>query len=149
MFLQAGFFLGPSIPIGPLVKYKKLLFPFGGPDILNTISSFGYAFFLFLNSVQMDFTLIKKTGRKAWVIALLSLFTPIIFGFLFIFFTRPVWLGLLGPEEAYGLPVVVISHSGCSFAVIASLLSDVEILNSELGRLALSSAFVSDISGCY
>ncbi|GAU21038.1 hypothetical protein TSUD_132500 [Trifolium subterraneum] len=43
--------------------------------------------------------------------------------------------------------MVFVSHSGCSFAVIASLLSDLGILNSELGRLAMSSAFLIDLSG--
>ncbi|CAL5202099.1 unnamed protein product [Lathyrus oleraceus] len=145
--VMTGFLLGPSIKCGHLDVYKKLLFPFGGPDILNTISSYGYAFFLFLNSVQMDFTLIIKTGKKSWVIALLSYFLPIMVGFIFIFLTRPIWLGLLGSEQAFNLPIIVISQSGCSFAVIASLLRDIGILNSELGRLALSSAFLNDISG--
>ncbi|XP_058782450.1 cation/H(+) antiporter 4-like [Vicia villosa] len=145
--VMAGFLLGPSISLGPLDEYKKMLFPFGGPDILNTISSYGYAFFLFLNSVQMDFTLIRKTGKKSLVIALLSYYLPIMVGFLIIFLTRSVWINLVGEEQAYNLPIVVISHSGCSFAVIASLLRDIGILNSELGRLALSSAFLNDIAG--
>ncbi|KAL5074771.1 hypothetical protein RYX36_013755 [Vicia faba] len=144
---MTGFLLGPSIPLGPLSEYKKLLFPFGGPDILNTLSSYGYAFFLFVNAVQMDFTLITKTGKKSWVIALLSYFLPIMVGFLFIFITLPIWKGLLGDDQAFNLPIIIISHSGCSFAVIASLLRDIGILNSELGRLALSSAFLNDIAG--
>ncbi|KAI4305638.1 hypothetical protein L6164_028994 [Bauhinia variegata] len=41
--------------------------------------------------------------------------------------------------------VTFISHSITSFAVIANLLSDLKILNSELGRLALSTALVSDM----
>ncbi|KAJ1384120.1 Sodium/solute symporter superfamily [Sesbania bispinosa] len=145
--VMAGFLLGPSIPTGPFEIYKKMLFPFGTADILNTISSFGYIFFIFLNAVQMDFTLITKTGKKAWVIALLSLFTPIIVGTILMTTFSPLWNHLVGAEESYALPVVVISHSGCSFAVIASLLNDLKILNSELGRLALSSAFLNDISG--
>lgn len=50
----------------------------------------------------------------------------------------------MGNFEAKNLPVIVIGQSGCYFAVIASLLSDLEILNSELGRLALSTAMVMD-----
>ncbi|XP_058782449.1 cation/H(+) antiporter 4-like [Vicia villosa] len=95
----------------------------------------------------MDFTLITKTGKKSWVIALLSSFLPMMVGFLLIFLTRSFWRSLIGEEQAYNLPIVVISHSGCSFAVIASLLRDIGILNSELGRLALSSGFLNDIAG--
>ncbi|WVY93797.1 hypothetical protein V8G54_032885 [Vigna mungo] len=50
-------------------------------------------------------------------------------------------------EDISALPVVFISHSSCSFAVISWLLNDLGILNSELGRLALSAAFVNDVAG--
>jgi len=50
----------------------------------------------------------------------------------------------MGDFEAKNLPVIVIGQSGCYFPVIAALLSDLEILNSELGRLALSTAIVMD-----
>ncbi|KAK7401011.1 hypothetical protein VNO78_12321 [Psophocarpus tetragonolobus] len=144
--VMTGFLLGPSIPTGPLEKYKKMLFPFGTPDIISTVSSYGYAFLLFLNSVKMDLSLITKTGNKAWVIAISSYFVPIIVGFLSMAVYGKKWQEMLG-EDAVGLPVVFISHSGCSFAVISSMLNDLGILNSELGRLALSSAFVNDVLG--
>ncbi|XP_027340771.1 cation/H(+) antiporter 4-like [Abrus precatorius] len=128
-------------------KYKQQLFPFGGPDILNTVSSLGYCFYLFLNSVQMDLTLITKTGKKAWVIALTSYFAPIIVGYTVMFSFYSLWTKILGAHDTGGLAVVFISHSSCSFAVISSMLNELGILNSELGRLALSSAFVNDITG--
>ncbi|XP_019432096.1 PREDICTED: cation/H(+) antiporter 3-like [Lupinus angustifolius] len=146
--VMAGFLLGPSIPTGPFDKYKQMLFPYGSPDILNAISSLGYAFFLFLNAVQADFTLTTKTGKKAWAIGLTSVLTPIAIGYLVIesktFF--PFWESLLGNYEATSLLAVVISHSGCSFTVIAQFLTDLGILNSEIGRLALSSSFVINLS---
>ncbi|KAF1891857.1 hypothetical protein Lal_00016887 [Lupinus albus] len=146
--VMAGFLLGPSIPTGPFDKYKQMLFPYGSPDILNAISSLGYAFFLFLNAVQADFTLTTKTGKKAWAIGLTSVLTPIAIGYLVIesktFF--PFWESILGNYEATSLLAVVISHSGCSFTVIAQFLTDLGILNSEIGRLALSSSFVINLS---
>lgn len=146
-YFQAGFLLGPSIPTGGFEKYKKMLFPFGSPDILNTLSSFGYAFFLFINSVQMDLTLITKTGKKAWFIALLSFITPIILGVMIMAFTQKIFVNFVGNYEYYSIPVILISHSSCSFTVIALLLNDLGILNSELGRLALSTGLLNDIGG--
>jgi len=144
--LQTGFLLGPSIPTGPLEKYKKMLFPFGSADILGAVSSLGYSFYLFLNSVQMDLSLITKTGRKAWVIGLCSYCIPIMLGCGSVTMMSSMWEKIMG-DEISSLPVVFISHSSCSFAVISSLLHDLKILNSELGRLALSAAFVNDVSG--
>ncbi|CAJ1964603.1 unnamed protein product [Sphenostylis stenocarpa] len=144
--VMAGFLMGPSIPTGPLEKYKRMLFPLGSADILSTVSSLGYSFFLFINSVQMDLSLITKTGRKAWVIGLCSYFIPIIVGFVTMNSVRPLLVEIMG-DDIYGLPVVFLSHCGCSFAVVSALLHDLKILNSEIGRLALSAAFVNDVTG--
>ncbi|KOM51901.1 hypothetical protein LR48_Vigan09g056000 [Vigna angularis] len=144
--VMTGFLMGPSVPTGPLEKYKKMLFPFGSPDILSTLSSLGYSFYLFLNSVQMDLSLITKTGRKAWVIGLCCYGIPIVVGCGSMGLSNSTWKRILG-EDISALPVVFISHSSCSFAVISWLLNDLRILNSELGRLALSAAFVNDVAG--
>ncbi|RDY10860.1 Cation/H(+) antiporter 4, partial [Mucuna pruriens] len=145
--VMAGFLLGPSIPTGPLEKYKKMLFPFGSPDILNTVSSLGYSFYLFINSVKMDLSLITKTGKKAWVIALSSYFIPILVGYATMFTFLPTWDHYLGDNDLSSLPAVFITQSGCSFAVVSAMLNELGILNSELGRLALSTAFVNDLTG--
>ncbi|XP_061372550.1 cation/H(+) antiporter 4-like [Gastrolobium bilobum] len=142
--LMAGIVLGPSIKIEALTKYKNMLFPMGSEDVLTLISVFGYMWFLFLNCVQMDYSMITRTGRKAWTIALASLLIPTFIGLTISYRFMDDWISYLGLYDGSSLPVIVISHSSCSFPVIASLLSDLEILNSELGRLALSSALVSD-----
>ncbi|CAJ1971228.1 unnamed protein product [Sphenostylis stenocarpa] len=100
-----------------------------------------------MNAVKMDFSMITRTGKKAWTIALFSLMTPTIIGMFLCYSFMEHWQKALGDFDGGRLPVVVMSQTGCSFAVIASLLSDLEILNSELGRLALSSALVMDVLG--
>ncbi|RDX65266.1 Cation/H(+) antiporter 4, partial [Mucuna pruriens] len=144
-FFLAGFVLGPSLKIDAFKRQKNLLFPYGSEDILTLISGFGYTFFLFLNGVQMDFSMITRTGKKAWTIALSSLMIPTVVGLSLCYKFMGHWQKALGEFDGAKLPVIVIGHSGCSFPVIASLLSDLEILNSELGRLALSSALVMDV----
>ncbi|KAK7267618.1 hypothetical protein RIF29_20296 [Crotalaria pallida] len=137
-----GFVLGPTLKYGQFYEYKKLLFPFGSEDTLQLISLFGYTFYLFLTYVQMDFSRISRTGSKAWAIAISSLI-PIVAGFAII-------IGLassLSEQVIIGMPPVFISHSICSFPVIAGLLNELQILNSEIGRLALSSSLLLDISG--
>ncbi|KAG5109514.1 hypothetical protein JHK82_038737 [Glycine max] len=140
-----GFVLGPSLKIEALAKFKVMLFPYGSEDVLNLVTGIGYLFFLFLNGVTMDFSMITKTGKKAWTIALSSLMIPTFIG-LFVCYSFMGYLQQsLGEFDGGKLPVIVVGHSGVSFPVVASLLSDLEILNSELGRLALSSAFSMDV----
>ncbi|KAK7300272.1 hypothetical protein RJT34_11114 [Clitoria ternatea] len=86
-----------------------------------------------------------RTGKKAWTIALCSLLVPICIGLSICYYFLDYLKDKVGEFDGAKLPVVVVGHSGCSFPVMASLLSDLEILNSELGRLALSAGLVMDV----
>lgn len=145
MQLQTGFVLGPSLQIEYFKDQKSKLFPYGSEDLLNLVSTLGYTFFMFQNSVQMDFSMITRTGKKAWAIALCSLMIPTVVGLSLCYCFMEHVQKTLGEFDGDNLPVIVIGHSGCSFPVIASLLSDLRILNAELGRLALSAALVMDV----
>ncbi|CAJ2677470.1 unnamed protein product [Trifolium pratense] len=141
--MMAGLILGPSIQIREIDKYKNILFPYGSQDILATITSIGYALFIFINAVQMDLSMVTRTGHKAWTIAIMGLAMPLLICLL-------IPLSILqgtSHEVIATFPNVVLHHTITSFAVIASLLNELKILNSELGRLALSSVLVSDILG--
>lgn len=122
-----------------------MLFPYGSQDILATITAIGYALFIFVIGVQMDLSMIARTGNKAWTIAVIGLATPLI---CIVPFTEYILQSVLDTnlgELTREPPIVVIAQSIVSFAVVASLLSELKIVNSELGRLALSSVLVSDI----
>ncbi|GKV52548.1 hypothetical protein SLEP1_g59125 [Rubroshorea leprosula] len=114
-------------------------------QVLGTVSAFGYMFFLFLSTVKMDLSMIRKVGNKALCIGFLSVILPLLSGFL-------VDLTLVSPqgEDVYARKnksfFLAILYSGSSFSVIHCLLSDLMIINSELGRLCLSAAMTSDIS---
>ncbi|XP_061373033.1 cation/H(+) antiporter 4-like [Gastrolobium bilobum] len=142
--MMAGLILGPSIQHETLDKYKKMLFPFGSQDTLATITSIGYALFHFTNAVQMDMSMITKTGRRAWSVAIIGFLAPLIVCFPIAEKMIPYLRDQIG-EQAVDVPVVVVAHTGVKFAVIASLLNELKILNSGIGRLALSSALVTDI----
>ncbi|XP_057432074.1 cation/H(+) antiporter 3-like [Lotus japonicus] len=139
--MMAGLILVGSFELAPLESYMTTLFPFGTHDIISTISSIGLVLFIFINGVQMDFNMIKRTGHKAWVISTIGLIAPLLLGLAPLAF----FPGKLEKEHEMDIYVSLVSHSLTSFAVVASLLTELKIQNSELGRLALSSALVSDI----
>ncbi|KAK2384218.1 cation/H antiporter [Trifolium repens] len=121
-----------------------MLFPYGSQDILATITSFGYAIFIFINAVKMDLSMVTRTGQKAWTIAIMGLVMPLLICLLVPLYSIN---SITFRQSTTDFPSVVLSHTVTSFAVIASLLNELKILNSKLGRLALSSALVSDILG--
>ncbi|KAH0981767.1 hypothetical protein GBA52_008944 [Prunus armeniaca] len=95
---------------------------------------------LFFQRVKMDVGMIKKTGHKALTIGILSHVVPIICGLLTAFACAYVFK----EEEDDKVYFVAVTHSLTSFAVVSSL-QDLKLLNSELGRLGLSSGLVSDM----
>jgi len=129
------------VPI--FLDLKRNLFPYGSQDTLATITGLGYVLLLFETGVKMDFTLIRRTGIKGWTISLLGLVTPMLIGFCF-FDWDPIHIHVSN-EEYTERGIILVGHNTTSFAVIVSLLKDLKLLNSELGRLALSVALVGEI----
>ncbi|CAI8597985.1 unnamed protein product [Vicia faba] len=140
----AGLIIGILFELKGMEKYMSVVFPYGTHDIISAISSIGFVLFIFINGVQMDFSMITRTGNKAWAVSIVGLAIPLVAGItpLLMF---PEKIIAIETNNGNGLYVALVSHAISSFAVIASLLSELQIQNSELGRLSLSSALVSDL----
>ncbi|KAK7331460.1 hypothetical protein VNO77_25685 [Canavalia gladiata] len=139
----AGLILHSLLQMEPWGTEMRKLFPYGTHDIISTVSSIGFVLFIFINGVQMDFSMITRTGKKAWIIAIFGLVMPLFIAFTAIsLFHHKIDKFIQSYDDIY---VALLSHTINSFAVIASLLNELQMQNSELGRLALSSALVSDV----
>ncbi|KAJ4718057.1 Cation/H(+) antiporter like [Melia azedarach] len=108
--------------------------------ILGTLGSFGYAFFMFQSGVKMDLGVVNRVGRKAWYIGILVIVMPWVSAILITLAVRDK--NREGDSKSLFL---VPMYSMTAFPVVSGLLTDLKILNSELGRLAQSSAMVADI----
>ncbi|KAA8543694.1 hypothetical protein F0562_021560 [Nyssa sinensis] len=122
--------------------YVEKLFPPGSKLILETMAYVGLMFHLFILGVQVDATMLKKAGRSAALIGTTGFALPHALGGL-AFMVVP---NLVMVEDTLrrSLPFITALNSMTTFPVITSLLSDLNILNSELGRLAASTCMVSD-----
>jgi Kef-type K+ transport system membrane component KefB len=109
------------------------------------LSLFSYAIFIFVSGVKMDMRIIKRTGRKALFTGVVCMLSPLLISLLVQMKLRRLWLK---DEEQYMIPFLTIAHCVTPFPVLACLLEDLKILNSELGRLGLSATLVSDILSC-
>ncbi|OMO49681.1 Cation/H+ exchanger [Corchorus capsularis] len=140
----AGLMLGPMM-LGNVEAFKAIsvhanIFLL---EVIDTAAVFGFALFMFLMGVKMDVKGAFSSGKTAKMIGILSFLTPFIFGLIV--------NGLMGDknlsnEAKVERVAITLSESMTSVSVIACLLSELKILNSELGRLALSSAIVGDFS---
>jgi len=83
-------------------------------------------------------------GKRAWTIAITGLAVPIFIAIsILAIFKYPLIHAVTDNKDNF--LVALVSHTVISFAVIASLLNELQIQNSELGKLALSAALVSDV----
>ncbi|GAB4824326.1 hypothetical protein Ancab_007214 [Ancistrocladus abbreviatus] len=136
--LVAGILLGPS-GLGNFKSIHERIFPPLSANIWKCIVMLSYSFTLFMVAVKMDFGILRRTGRKAYAIGLLSLAGTLSSSSLTQAFLQR------SPMETKDLSFSANSLSLTSFPVIACLISDLGLFNSELGRLALSSAIASEI----
>ncbi|KAF6174091.1 hypothetical protein GIB67_020273 [Kingdonia uniflora] len=140
--IVGGIILGPSI-LGRSETFSKKMFPLKGRTLLETLSVFGFMFFLFLIGVKMDPTIIFKSGKRTIAIGFLGFFMPYSLGkFLALILNTTV---SMDSDISSVLEYVASAQSMTAFPVIACFLAELKILNSELGRLATSSSIICDI----
>lgn len=137
---QGGILGGPSF-IGRFGSFAECVFPLNIMHLIENMSTFGVMFFLFLLGVKMDYGLIKNSGSRAWLIGISTFLFPL-------FLTLPCSLLLkkyfeMDDELETSLDYLAILVSTRTFHGVARFLDDLKLLNSELGRLAMSSSMIS------
>ena len=138
---QVGIIIGPYL-LGRFSMFN-VLFSIRGQEIIAMLSLFSFMLFVFVISVKMDVGMVKKTGRKAIFTGVACVLSPTLIGLSVQGELGRLWS--LNNEEASKLPFVIVQYCVTPFPVLVCLLEDLQILNSELGRLSTSAAMVSDL----
>ncbi|GMJ00773.1 cation/H+ exchanger 4 [Hibiscus trionum] len=141
--MMAGMILGPAM-LGKIEGfYDKVFNQELGLDTIDNAAFFGFGIFLFLMGVKMDLKMAFRTTRRATVIGVSSFLSPFVVG-LIVFEAYKLPHQSTGLKTEHLLGITIESLTG--FSVIAWLLSELKILNSEIGRLALSSSSISTLT---
>jgi len=132
--------LGPSV-FGQSELIKKWIFPPKTFYISQTISYFGIMIFLFLIGVNIDLSLVTRSGKKAWAIGIFSFFVPLTMSNLIALLLRKL---VITPDQILYKSIFALSFifSTGSFHTTAIHLADLKLLNSEMGRIAISASMV-------
>ncbi|XP_019149673.1 PREDICTED: cation/H(+) antiporter 3-like [Ipomoea nil] len=143
--LLTGIILGPT-GVGRLEFTRKVLVMDQADFYMGLLSKIGFLFFIFLSGVKMDLGLISRSGVKAWTIGVIAVAIP---HFIFICFSE---VGITEYPQIHryrwsAIRAILRIQSQFSFPVIALLVVDLKVMNSELGRLSLATALVSDLLG--
>ncbi|GKV28225.1 hypothetical protein SLEP1_g37306 [Rubroshorea leprosula] len=134
--LMTGIILGPTVLGEYFPSLSQALFSSQSLRLLSTLVRFGFLFSLFLIGVKMDISLLKKSGAIPWVIGCASMLTPW------------VVITLFDGGQSFEDWTVVYKAliSTTRFPVVACLLMDLKIINTELGCIALSSSLICEIA---
>ncbi|KAK9279114.1 hypothetical protein L1049_012789 [Liquidambar formosana] len=138
----AGLIVGETV-LGKIKGFNEKMFPLESHDAIGTLSLIGYSLFMFLIGVKMHVDVVLKTGKKALATAVFGLFAPLIVGQTVSVLAGGI-LAKQGTNTGY-LGLLSNIQSLTAFPVISSLLCDLKLVNSELGRLSLSSSLITDL----
>ncbi|KAG2285901.1 hypothetical protein Bca52824_045505 [Brassica carinata] len=137
----AGIVLGPSF-LGHNVTYMNMFLPAGGKITIQTLSNVGFIIHLFILGLKIDASIIKKASSKAILIGTASYAFPFSLGHLTVFFINTT-VGL-HRDVFHCASTVIFLCSMTSFPVTTTVLAELNILNSELGRLATNCSMVCE-----
>ncbi|KAI3935135.1 hypothetical protein MKX01_031402 [Papaver californicum] len=146
--ILGGIVLGPS-GIGGSLWFATNIFPIRSIMVLETMANVGLLYFLFLVGLEMDLSVVRRTGKKSLVVALAGMALP----FLIAGASSYLLLHKIGDhrtKDDYLRAGTFILFFGAAlsvtaFTVLARILAELKLLATELGRLAMSSAIVNDI----
>lgn len=106
-------------------------------QLLGRLGEFEYTFFVFLSGVKMDMSMVTRVGSKACYLAIISILVPMLYA------VSSIVLFSNNQEELTTILYLSPLFYMTSFPVIHCLLTDLKILNSELGRLAHSTTIIA------
>ncbi|XP_009587092.1 cation/H(+) antiporter 15-like [Nicotiana tomentosiformis] len=139
-----GIVFGPSV-LGHLESVRETMFPTRGVMALETAATFGVLFNLFVIGVECDSKRMFRPGKKAIIIGVTVMFTSL--GSTMALAMLIKHFIVLDPLLAKALPIVAASQCVIGFPNVCSLLKEMQLLNTDQGRLATSSAMFCDIIG--
>ncbi|KAM3404807.1 hypothetical protein ACQJBY_007735 [Aegilops geniculata] len=140
--ILAGVILGPSV-MGQVGTWAGTVFPGRSLLTLETVAHLGLLYFLFLVGLEMDVNVIKRSGKKAVIIAVAGMALPFCIGTATSFiFRHQVSKNV---HQASFLLFLGVALSVTAFPVLARILAEIKLLSSELGKIAMSAAIVNDM----
>ncbi|GMH05063.1 hypothetical protein Nepgr_006903 [Nepenthes gracilis] len=142
--ILGGMLLGPSL-LSRNQAVASTLFPKRGSMILETFATFGLVLFSFEMGLKMDSNLMIRPKRMAMTIggSMFFISTSVPLAVCFILREKVS----MDSSLSQSLPLLAVTQSLTAFQVIACLLTELKILNTDVGRLAVASSMFCDLIG--
>lgn len=144
-----GILLGPSV-LGHIPNFTTTIFPTASIPTLNAVANLGLVFFLFLVGLETDVRFLVSNWRTAASVSLLGMILPfglgcaIAYGLYNEFSSDP---GTVPVEFGTFLLFVGVAMAITAFPVLCRILTELKLLNTNVGVIVLSSGVMNDVCG--
>ncbi|KAJ7959890.1 Cation/H(+) antiporter like [Quillaja saponaria] len=136
-----GIIVGPSV-LGRNKTFSNYVFPDNAIFVVRNIGIMGFMFFLFVTGVKMDISHLKRAGRKHLYMALIGVIVPTVATTIVALITRKDMDKELAKFSTIG---GIASNLGITaFPVLYPVLKELNLLSSDVGRMAITMAIISD-----
>ncbi|KAJ0245678.1 Cation/H(+) antiporter 20 [Hirschfeldia incana] len=144
--IVGGILLGPSA-LGRNTTYMDRIFPKWSMPILESVASIGLLFFLFLVGLELDLSSIRRSGKRAFGIAVAGITLPFLGGVGVAFVIRKtLYTAAERPGYAEFLVFMGVALSITAFPVLARILAELKLLTTQIGETAMAAAAFNDVA---
>lgn len=135
-----GIVLGPSV-LGQIPGFMEVFHAHKEILMFDTVASFSATYYVFLLAVKIDPGRLFQTAKHVWSIGLSTFLVPFFIVSCLYFLVREFLPGMNGGI----LPLMTFATMSAScFPDTVNALNELNLLNSELGQIATSSAAIND-----
>lgn len=141
----AGIVLGPSVLGLFFPQVMSFVFPPTSLETLRLLSQIGVVLFMFVVGMELNVRHVKEKGSAAVMISHASIIVPFVLGTALALF---LYRGLAPPGTSFSAFALFIgvAMSITAFPVLARILEDRHLTQTNLGSIALTCAAVDDVT---
>jgi K+:H+ antiporter len=141
----AGIVLGPSVLGFFFPNVMSFVFPASSLETLRLLSQIGVVLFMFIVGMELNVRHVKEKGSAAVMISHASIIVPFVLGTTLALF---LYRGLAPPGTSFSAFALFIgvAMSITAFPVLARILEDRGLTQTDLGSIALTCAAVDDVT---
>ncbi|KAK7333169.1 hypothetical protein VNO80_29934 [Phaseolus coccineus] len=142
--ILGGIIVGPSL-LGRSIWYQRHMTSDSAQFLMNNLGVMGFMFFAFMYGVKADPFILKRIGKLHICTALVGIIIPTGIVFIVALSMRKNMDEDLAKFTSIG---AIAGYLGITaFPVLYHILTEFNLLNSDVGKVALSTAVISDMIG--
>lgn len=143
--MVAGILLGPSLLGWVAPNLSATIFPPDSLALLNSLSQVGLLLFMFMVGLELDTQKLRQLGHAAVVISHTSIVVPFVLGASLAYYLYPRVADGTMPFTGFML-FMGAAMSVTAFPVLARILTERNLIGTQLGTLTITCAAVDDVT---